>query len=152
MRVIKYCLAISFCWIIQIYGQSSNTSMNVKIYTLNLIDTSRNRSVPVALYFPTDRSPYQQQIIIFSHGYGENKGGDNAAYSYLTATLASKGYIVASVQHELSTDDLLPMPTHVVNRWHDDESVSRIGGRRRARHPRVAGYYAGAHGHRNPVG
>jgi hypothetical protein len=33
--------------------------------------------------------------------------GDNTAYSYLTGNLASKGYFVISIQHELPTDDLM---------------------------------------------
>ena len=48
--------------------------------------------------------------IIFSHGYGENKGGDYLyAYTYLTEFLASKDYFVVSIQHELPTDELLAM-------------------------------------------
>ena len=31
------------------------------------------------------------------------------AYSYLTEFLASRGYFVVSIQHELSTDNLMPM-------------------------------------------
>ena len=81
----------------------------VKTDSLNLFDTFRNRSVPVALYLPlTKKKISKQKLIIFSHGYGENKGGDNLMYSYLTENLASNGYFVASIQHELSTDDLIP--------------------------------------------
>jgi triacylglycerol esterase/lipase EstA (alpha/beta hydrolase family) len=47
--------------------------------------------------------------VIFSHGYGQNKGGDCLAYSYLTEKLAAEGYAVVSIQHELVTDTLLPL-------------------------------------------
>jgi len=88
----------------------STGAFQVKFDSLNLFDTSRNRTIPVALYLPdTHKSSTKQQVIILSHGYGSNRGGDNKAYSYLTEFLASKGYFVASIQHELPTDELLPM-------------------------------------------
>lgn len=78
--------------------------------TFNLFDATRQRKIPIARYKPLD-SPTQSvyPIVIFSHGYGENEGGANLAYSYLTTELASMGYDVFSIQHELPTDSLLPM-------------------------------------------
>ncbi|SDY85530.1 Chlorophyllase enzyme [Flavobacterium aquidurense] len=90
--------------------QASNTIYDVKLDSLQLFDKSRNRVIPVALYYPEiNKKINKQQVIIFSHGYGENKGGDNRIYSYLTENLASKGYFVISIQHELPTDELLAM-------------------------------------------
>ncbi|WP_300604296.1 hypothetical protein [Niabella sp.] len=75
-----------------------------------MFDQARQRQIPVAIYKPqTDKKLKKQRIIIFSHGYGQNKGGDYLIYSYLTEFLASKGFFVASIQHELSTDSLLPL-------------------------------------------
>lgn len=74
-----------------------------------LHDTTRNRDIPIALYKPTLKAPKKPKIIIFSHGYGQNKGGDYLAYSYLTHYLALTGYFVVSIQHELATDSLLPL-------------------------------------------
>lgn len=94
----------------KINSQISNNTYPVKLDTLELFDKSRNRKIPIAISCPkTDSKINNQQIIIFSHGYGENKGGDNMIYSYLTENLASKGYFVISIQHELPTDDLLAM-------------------------------------------
>jgi predicted peptidase len=91
-------------------GQVSNTIYPVKLDNIEMFDKSRNRKIPLALYYPkTDKKINNQQVIIFSHGYGENKGGDNMIYSHLTENLASKGYFVVSIQHELPTDDLLAM-------------------------------------------
>ncbi|MDV7695791.1 alpha/beta hydrolase [Chryseobacterium soli] len=58
-------------------------------------------------FFPVTKNP-SQQIVIFSHGYGANQGGDYMIYSYLTKNLASKGYFTVSIQHELPTDQLIP--------------------------------------------
>lgn len=74
--------------------------------TLGWYDASRDRKIPVLFYRPARRNP---QVVIFSHGYGANKGGDYLAYSYLTEFLAGEGYFVASIQHELATDSLMPL-------------------------------------------
>ncbi|WP_353145693.1 alpha/beta hydrolase [Chryseobacterium sp.] len=81
----------------------------VKLDTLTLFDQSRDRKIPVALYIPkTSKNIPNQQVVIFNHGYGFNKGGDYFVYSYLTQKLAAKGYFTVSIQHELPTDPLLP--------------------------------------------
>lgn len=88
---------------------SSDKDYEVKRDTLTLFDQSRNRKIPVAYYLPkTGKKIQNQQVVIFNHGYGFNKGGDYFVYSYLTEKLASKGYFTVSIQHEQSTDQLLP--------------------------------------------
>lgn len=82
----------------------------VRLDTFRLYDSARQREIPIAIYKPkTEKKLKKQQVVIFSHGYGQNKGGDYLAYSYLTGFLASKGFFVASIQHELPTDSLLPL-------------------------------------------
>ena len=94
---------------ISIVAQTTTPNYEVKLDSINMFDSSRNRRIPVALYVPkTDKKISKQKVVIFSHGYGENKGGDNLIYSYLTENLAAQGYLVASIQHELPTDSLLP--------------------------------------------
>ncbi|AZA50385.1 alpha/beta hydrolase [Chryseobacterium carnipullorum] len=89
---------------------SSEKTFDVKLDTLTLFDQSRNRKIPVAFYSPkTNQKVSGQQVVIFSHGYGANKGGDYLVYSYLTEMLASRGYFTVSIQHELPTDELIPM-------------------------------------------
>ncbi|MFZ4456187.1 MAG: alpha/beta hydrolase family protein [Bacteroidales bacterium] len=89
-------------------GKDLNVS--VSLDTLKLYDQSRHREIPIAIYQTKSiKRPKSQRVIIFSHGYGQNKGGDYLAYSYLTDYLASKGFFVASIQHELFTDTLLPL-------------------------------------------
>ena len=90
----------------------SKTSENIefKLDTLTLFDQNRNREIPIAIYQPKDSKNSNKIPVIFSHGYGENNGKDYLeAYTYLTEFLASNGYFVISVQHELKTDELLAM-------------------------------------------
>lgn len=88
-----------------------NKSINdFSLDTMKLYDESRHREVPIAIYKPkADKKVRNQKVVIFSHGYGQNKGGDYLAYSYLTEFLASQGFFVVSIQHELPTDSLLPL-------------------------------------------
>ena len=87
--------------------QTKVKKANFKLDTLQLFDKSRNRIIPIAIYTPKYRA--NKRVVIMSHGYGQNKGGDYLAYSYLTENLANKGYFVVSIQHELPTDSLIPM-------------------------------------------
>jgi predicted esterase len=93
------------------FGQSvgDNPGIAVRVDTLNWYDQSRQRVIPIAIYTAKTGSTAKQKVVIFSHGYGQNKGGDYLAYSYLTEYLASNGYFVVSIQHELPTDSLLPL-------------------------------------------
>ncbi len=87
-----------------------NTSYATKIDTITYFDNVRNRPIPVAIYQPNNPKLANGIPIIFSHGYGENRGKDYIdAYNYLVEFLASKGYFVVSVQHELKNDELLAM-------------------------------------------
>lgn len=74
--------------------------------TLVLFDSTRQRSIPVALYKDTISA---RGLILFSHGYAANKPGTYLRYSYLAAALAVEGYVVVSIQHELPGDSLLAM-------------------------------------------
>lgn len=87
-------------------AQTKDKKANFKLDTSNLFDKSRNRVIPIAIYTPKYKT--DKQVVIMSHGYGQNKGGDYLAYSYLTENLADKGYFVVSIQHELPTDSLMP--------------------------------------------
>lgn len=89
---------------------SAQSLYSVKLDSVRWFDETRKRVIPVAFYTPeTNKRIKSQPLIIFSHGYGANEGRANLAYSYLTNHLASEGYFVASIQHELPTDSLLPM-------------------------------------------
>lgn len=88
---------------------TSKSALGFGIDTLKLYDPSRQREIPIAIYKPNQKFTEKQRIVIFSHGYGQNKGGDYLAYSYLTEFLASKDFFVVSIQHELLSDSLMPL-------------------------------------------
>jgi pimeloyl-ACP methyl ester carboxylesterase len=71
-----------------------------------LLDKSRNREIPVALYLPKEIK--NTPLVIVGHGYNFNTPGANKGYSFIANALAQKGYFVASIQHELPTDELMP--------------------------------------------
>jgi predicted esterase len=87
-------------------GQANEVNRNssIKTESLDLFDKKRSRSVPVALYSSASESK-KQKLAIINHGYGMK----NTEYSFIAETLIAQGYFVASIQHELPTDE--PMPT-----------------------------------------
>lgn len=83
---------------------TASARMVVEKWTL--FDSARQRVIPVVLYLPArGNSTTHLKPAIISHGYG----GHNTDYSFIAQTLVAYGYVVASIQHELSTDG--PMPT-----------------------------------------
>lgn len=83
------------------------SNVSIKIESLNLFDKIRNRSVPVALYQPVSssgKSKAKLKLAVLNHGYGMK----NTEYSFVAETLVAHGYLVASIQHELPTDEAMP--------------------------------------------
>lgn len=72
-------------------------------------DTTRNREIPLAIYAAKNSEIKKLPVVIFSHGYGRNTPDSYLGYQYLLENLAQKGYFVVSIQHELATDDFLPL-------------------------------------------
>ena len=110
MRLLLYFLLIfvtaSSCSITR-HDFNSKNDYEVALDTLRLYDAAREREIPIAVYQPVTKLP-NEKIVIFSHGYGHNYQKNYLVYSYLTDVLASKGYFVVSIQHELPTDSILP--------------------------------------------
>ncbi len=77
-------------------------------YSICLYDSARSRIIPLTMYPPTYKQK-NNKVVIFSHGYGRNLGGSDKEYSHINRNMASHGYFVISIQHELPTDDLLSM-------------------------------------------
>ena len=74
-----------------------------------LYDASRERSVPVELYFPANAkrcsTTHPCATALLSPGYGLSASD----YSFIATTLTRRGYLVAAVQHQLPTDPPLPI-------------------------------------------
>jgi len=111
------CLLLSACTTPKKITATKTTAVHpleTTTKSLDFYDSSRHRSIPMTFYVPAnDEASAGEKIVIFSHGYGENKEGSNKSYSYLTEALASRGYFVASIQHELPDDPLLPMTGNI---------------------------------------
>lgn len=101
--------------LLSLFGCSSkksdtNNKIQVKVErdTLTYFDESRNRKIPIALYKNSNQELKNKTPILFSHGYGMNLGDAYINdYAYLLEALAKNGYFVVSIQHELTTDELL---------------------------------------------
>jgi predicted esterase len=126
---ILICLLLSGCLANKKKEIPSTQVLETKLDSVKLFDPSRNRIIPVAIYFPqTSEKRAKQKVVLFSHGYGANQGGDNLAYSHLNEKLASQGYFVVSIQHELPTDSLLPNTgiPQIVRRTNWERGVANI--------------------------
>lgn len=93
-----------------ITSENAEFSRNHKSFETEWVDKSRNRLIPVAFYMPKNKAELNNlPVVIFSHGYNQNHPGANKGYSSLNETLAQNGFFIASIQHELPTDELIPM-------------------------------------------
>lgn len=90
-------------------AQSMVAAPEVLRDTMLLLDTVRQRTIPIAIYTPSGASAIGMPVILFSHGYNENKPGTYLLYRWLLEPLAKEGFVVVSVQHELPTDEPLAM-------------------------------------------
>jgi predicted dienelactone hydrolase len=114
--MIRLLLLITLLWNCAPKNTSTTSSTTdaqeyaVRLDTTTLFDSSRNRNIPVAYYSAESKTKLTSQpIVILSHGYNENRQGGNLSYAGFCNFLASKGFFVVSIQHELATDSLLPM-------------------------------------------
>jgi predicted dienelactone hydrolase len=91
-------------------SQTKWTDCSIKLEKTIYLDSVRNRQIPIGLYAPTKQiSTDKLPLIIISHGYNENRPDSYLSYSFIAKKFTSKGYIVASIQHELPTDSLLDL-------------------------------------------
>jgi beta-lactamase class A len=65
---------------------------------VELLDESRNRSIPLAIY--ENLAANNHKVVILSGGYLS----EYDRYSYIANKLADKGYLVVSIQHDLPGD------------------------------------------------
>lgn len=115
MRILPLLYGLMCCSIISCSGKAQNHTAIIKskpilrVDTLNLYDSIRNRPVPIAIYHAPFRKPKTlPELIILSHGYGANNPGSYLSYQSICRFLAQQGYMVLSIQHELPIDSLIP--------------------------------------------
>jgi pimeloyl-ACP methyl ester carboxylesterase len=105
-------LTIASCVLLALVGGGfAATKIAVRHQRLPMFDMARNRSVPVDIYVRRDKEMRAiaglevLPVAVVSHG---NTVGSHE-YSFLANALAARGYLVASVQHDLPTDPPLSM-------------------------------------------
>jgi pimeloyl-ACP methyl ester carboxylesterase len=105
-------LIVACCVLLAIAGIGFGaTKLFIRHERLPLFDMARNRSVPVDVYVRRDKEMRAMAglevlpVAIVNHG---NTVGSHE-YSFLANMLAARGYLVASVQHDLPTDPPLSM-------------------------------------------
>lgn len=96
-------------WLAGVTLAAQPVSEAIRLDTLTLLDTARNRMVPIALYARRCPSGDHRNLVLLSHGYNENLPGTYLHYGFLAGLLAEHGYFVVSIQHELPTDEPLAM-------------------------------------------
>jgi pimeloyl-ACP methyl ester carboxylesterase len=107
-RKLKIAAGIVIALVAVVFGA---TKLAIRHERMPLFDIARNRSVPVDIYVRRDKEMKAMAgmevlpVAIVSHG---NTVGSHQ-YSFLANMLAARGYLVASVQHDLPTDPPLSM-------------------------------------------
>lgn len=105
-----YFLFFAFCLLART-GVAAEYTANPGPFTVGALDqtwhdASRNRDVPVKIYFPKSANaaaPGKFPVIIFSHGLGGSREG----YAYLGEHWASCGYVVVHPQHHGSDKNVM---------------------------------------------
>jgi predicted dienelactone hydrolase len=77
----------------------------VQMRQTSLFDSTRHRQIPSAIYSAPSQIPGKLKPAIISHGYGMK----DTDYSFIADYLATHGYYVVSIQHEIPGDEPLPM-------------------------------------------
>ena len=77
----------------------------VRVDSIHLFDSSRNRDIPVLLYGSINNETRKPKLVIIMHGHG----GRNSEYSFIAKKLVSENFYVASIQYELPGDKPVPI-------------------------------------------
>jgi predicted dienelactone hydrolase len=97
-------IALLFCCGSAMAAAQDQEAAAVRQESLPLFDQARDRPVPVVVYTSASQTARLPKLAILSDGYGSK----NTDYSFVANHLATRGYYVASIQHELPSDEPLP--------------------------------------------
>jgi len=103
MKYFKNLCLVLFAFII------ASNAYALESKTLDMFDKGRGRNIPVVVY---QGETANKQVVIISHGYSAK----NTEYSFIANALAARGYFVASIQHDLETDNPLPTTGNLFDR------------------------------------
>jgi dienelactone hydrolase len=96
--------------IVTVYDQPGKWQVQKQL--ADWTDTSRNRTIPVAIYMPKGDGPFP--VILFSHGLGGSREG----YAYLGNHWASWGYCCIHLEHE-GSDSSVWQDKQPAKAWRD---------------------------------
>lgn len=97
-------LLLLTCWTGIMISAQKAVMPAIQPNTSTLVDTERNRQIPVTVYLPITENKQKPIPVILSPGYP----GKSTHYRYIAQNLAEKGYVVATIQHNLPTDPAIP--------------------------------------------
>ena len=89
--------------------------------TITFFDSTRNRKLVTEVWQPAEKTTAELPLIMFSHG----TGGNRLACSWFCEGMASKGFIVAAVDHFGNTYDN-PIPKEFVSIWKRPQDISFV--------------------------
>lgn len=131
-----------------------NAADAVEVIDHDWVDASRDRAVPVRLYWPAAAGVKARKVplVVFSHGLG----GSRLGYSYLGQHLARNGIASLHLQHVGSDRSLWAGASFTTlfrlrAAAHDDEAIARVHDVRFALDRLLAGEHGGRSDSRTPV-
>jgi predicted dienelactone hydrolase len=69
------------------------SNWKAETFTTSVRDATRNREIPLRIYFPASKTP--APVVLFSHGLGGSRDGN----PYLGQHWSGRGYVVVFMQH-----------------------------------------------------
>lgn len=108
-RILARCvvlLTLSSCALppVRTHADPLSNPPHASLTPIELTDAARGRAIPVSLYGYADGNR-PRPLAVISHGLGSR----STAYTFLADALVKRGYVVASIQHELPGDEPLAM-------------------------------------------
>jgi hypothetical protein len=102
----RFFIVLSCLAVLLVVGYFTASKWAIRHQTLNLVDRTRNRAVAVDLAVRWDAEMKARAgmkplpVAIVSHGNTVK----NTEYAFIANVLAARGYLVASIQHDLASD------------------------------------------------
>jgi predicted dienelactone hydrolase len=79
----------------------------VRMKELQVVDAARTRPIDVAVYEPIGKAT-KGKVAVINPGYEPGGEGTHRGYAYIANMLATNGYLVLVIRHDLPTDPPIP--------------------------------------------